>query len=123
MTQEEKQLLLKDLCGRLPYGVKITWDGKHPLTVTPYIYCAIASEDNIDNFPKLLLRPMESMTEEEMCSMTKEETKEYNRTLIPLDYYDGNTFETFDWLNKHHFDYRGLIERGLALEAPKGMYN
>ena len=28
-----------------------------------------------------------------------------------------------DWLNKHHFDYRGLIEKGLALEAPEGMYN
>jgi hypothetical protein len=32
------------------------------------------------------------------------------------------TLETFDWLNAHHFDYRGLIEKGLALEAPEGMY-
>ena len=30
--------------------------------------------------------------------------------------------ELYDWLLKHHFDYRGLIEKGLALEAPKGIY-
>ena len=36
---------------------------------------------------------------------------------------DINTLESYDWLNKHHFDYRGLIEKGLALKAPKGMYN
>ena len=65
MTQEDKELLLKDLCSRLPYRVKVTWDGEYPLTVTPYIYCAITSEDNIDNLPKLLLRPMSDMTEEE----------------------------------------------------------
>ena len=65
MTQEDKKLLLQDLCARLPYGVKGTWDGKHPVTVTPHIYCAITSENNINSLPKLLLRPMSSMTEEE----------------------------------------------------------
>ena len=47
MIQEDKELLLKDLCARLPYGVKVTWDGKHSLTVTPHIYCAIANEEYI----------------------------------------------------------------------------
>lgn len=32
-------------------------------------------------------------------------------------------YELMDWLNAHHFDYRGLIKKGLAIEAPKGMYN
>ena len=110
MTQEEKSLLLKDISSRLTYGVKVTWDGKNPLTVTPHIYCAILSEDNINNFPKLLLRPMSSMTEEEK--------KEYYQHIVLI-----NGVEKYDWLNEHHFDYRGLIERGLALEAPEGMYD
>jgi len=138
MTQEDKELLLKDLCARLPYEVKATWDGKHSLTVTPYIYCAIASEDNIDNLPKLLLRPMSSMTEEEKrkFSIFIGKTEIY-RQQICLDsdsmcnptiggykcVYWGLFDKCIDWLNAHHFDYRGLIEKGIALEAPEGMYN
>ena len=42
------------------------------------------------------------------------------------EYLSGLSFKTvaavIGWLNAHHFDYRGLIERGLALEAPEGMY-
>ena len=106
MTQEDKELLLKCLCARLPYGIKVTWDGKYPLTVTPHIYCAITSEDNINNLPKLLLRPMSSMSEEERRYLQK----------LPFPY------DFVDWLNAHHFDYRGLIPKGLALEAPEGMY-
>ncbi len=132
MTDKEKQLLLVDLCGRLPYGVMcygVTWnmdedDNYISKGVTDTLYeihnykccyglVGLMNECNIETI-KPYLRPMSSMTEEEV--------KEYNRTLIPLDYYDGNTFETFDWLNKNHFDYRGLIEKGLALEASEGMY-
>lgn len=44
-----------------------------------------------------------------------------SKTLIilgkPTDAYSSWTLETFDWLNKHHFDYRGLIEKGLAIDA------
>jgi len=65
------------------------------------------------------LRPMSSMTEKE-----KQESLEFawlddwNR----LAAYDNNIVKYIDWLNKHHFDYRGLIEKNLALEAPEGMY-
>ena len=76
------------------------------------------------------LRPMSSMTEEEKDKLytamdwygridengnvdTKGQDKVYRET-----FYDYT-----DWLNAHHFDYRGLIEKGLALEAPEGMYN
>jgi len=68
-----------------------------------------------------------------MSSMTEEEEKEYNKTKAkiavqwddygtPIGYEYTYTIKTFDWLNSHHFDYRGLIEKGLALEAPKDMY-
>lgn len=30
--------------------------------------------------------------------------------------------QVIDWLLAHHFDYRGLIPMGLALEATEGMY-
>lgn len=52
-----------------------------------------------------------------MSSMTKEEKKEYNKLLCWR-----SPKKVFDWLNAHHFDYRGLIKKGLALEAPKEMY-
>ena len=123
MTKEDKELLLKDLCGRLPYGIKVTWDGKHPLTVTPHIYCAIANEDNINNLPKLLLRPLSSMTESER--------KEFdNLSKFDEDVWMGNHKVGFpknvrimskcvDWLNKNMFDFRGLIPKNLAIEVTK----
>ena len=58
---------------------------------------------------RLYLRPMSSMTEEEEIY--------YNTVYTTLKFYKKE-----DWLNAHHFDYRGLIEKGLALEAPEGMY-
>lgn len=123
MTQEEKELLLKDLCSRLPYGVKVTWDSEYPLTVTPYIYCAITSEDNINNLPKLLLRSMLDMTEEEK-KIQKDYIYHFSKNSLPN--YEGDfVFEDeahdyIDWLNAHHFDYRGLIEKGLAIEVTEG---
>ena len=47
--------------------------------------------------------------------MTEEELAEYNKVEL-------SDFRRIDWLNAHHFDYRGLIEKGLALEMPKDMY-
>ena len=107
MTQEDKELLLKDLCARLPYGVKI-----HKV-----LYEATTlNERDIEAFRKGIddmlipyLRPMSSMTEEEEIY--------YNTVYTRLKFYEKE-----DWLNAHHFDYRGLIEKGLAIEALEGMY-
>jgi len=113
MTQEDKELLLlKDLSARLPYGTKVRGFIGEKGECDEILGCV-----HIINFYaydcKPYLRPMSSMTEEE-----KEEYQAFFN-------YDGVEYpeEYIDWLNAHHFDYRGLIEKGLALEAPKGMYN
>jgi hypothetical protein len=80
----------------------------------------------VDKPCKPYLRPMSSMTEEE-----KKEFESFGWMVNEFDdnypwVHIGqieNVLLGLDWLNKHHFDYRGLIERGLALEAPEGMYN
>jgi len=125
MTQEEKELLLKDLCARLSYVIVHTWYNK-PLDIkctgidlyTNTINLDIPDDDDakvyIDNC-KPYLRPMSSMTEEEK--------EDYNSKFEGRDFSWEIYYGSTDWLNAHHFDYRGLIEKGLALEAPKGMYN
>jgi hypothetical protein len=126
MTQEEKQLLLKDLCVRLPYGVKIldipanVVGDLFLVSTTDTVEYEPADETNNDNWTQTLynikpyLRPMDSMTEEE-----KEEL--YQKTGFRIDDCILG-ISAIDWLNEHHFDYRGLIEKWLALEAPEGMY-
>lgn len=122
MEQKLKGLLIKDLCSRLPYSLKVKrpdcgyYDYMSAIDIDAgTLTCQYNGyTDDIEKFVPYL-RPMASMTEEEK--------KEYNRTMIPLDYYDGNTIDTFDWLNAHHFDFRNLIGCGLALEAPNGMYD
>lgn len=125
MKQEERQLLLKDLSARLPYNPMVHI---HELDVTDYDnYLYATYLDSMMSYSirlKPYLRPMSSMTEEE--------EKEYRKT---MDKYISNsddfskykeyswTTETFDFLNAHHLDYRGLIPMGLANEAPEGMYN
>ena len=119
MTQEDKQLLLVDLCARLPYGVKAnSRDGKKIITITP-IGIANFMSGAIDII-KPYLRPMSSMTEEEkkeyqsLCEIHTDHDADDNVT-----YYYFDTIESFDWLNAHHFDYRGLIEKGLAISEEK----
>lgn len=117
MTQEDKDLLLKDLCARLPYGVIIQEYNEeygyadNALNTIGIGYFSIHEAciegtwiNHIENV-RPYLRPMSSMTEEEK-----------------IDYraffnYDGVEYpeEYIDWLNAHHFDYRGLIEKGLAI--------
>ena len=127
MAQEEKELLLVDLCARLPYN--IIMNGKLTNNI---------GRDNIDFVlePALLaaaiacgckpyLRPMSSMTEEEKHELSNIRPYFVNSDDI-VSGTQCNTFiqasECQDWLNAHHFDYRGLIPKGLALEAPKDMY-
>ena len=103
MEQEKKQLLLKDLCARLPYEVYVSNEKEtFVLSVKSNVLTIIA------NGFKPYLRPMSSMTEDE--------EDELNSARM------GNYGEDVDWLNEHHLDYRGLIPMGLAIEAPDGMY-
>ena len=138
MTQEQKDKLLKYLCAALPYGVMIkvtdvdgfTYDGIlqviskgklgngwFRLDISDPIKKAKVKNNTVPLnyiYFKPYLRPM--------SSMTGEEEKEYKK----LQHYLNDTMLTIsllnNWLNEHHFDYNGLIERGLALEAPKNMY-
>lgn len=109
MTQNDKDLLLKDLCARLPYGVKVKLgDNPNIFDLGYRIRFAVMYGDS-DKLEDILditnikpyLFPFSSMTEEQI--------KEY--MTIPSGY------RTIDWFNKNHFDYRCLIENGLAIDA------
>ena len=106
MIREEKELLLKDLCVRLPYGVKFQSENIETVLFVDTSDGEVWINGTcIDDF-KPYLFPLSSMTEEQK--------KEWQYTLSS----DGNiTYETVDWLNKNLFDYRGLIEKELAIDA------
>lgn len=127
MTQEENQLLLKDLCARLPYGVKVQVYGDEQL-YGPAILEKIDVKKKVAVFNfavpveevKPYLRPLTTMTEEELSEFIL-----ISDTVLWLGDKRSTcilSLEQMDWFNAHHFDYRGLIEKGLALEAPEGMY-
>ncbi len=124
MTQEERQLLLVDLSARLPYGVKVYVGDDLAMTLRQIDYkCFCESWENEDfkshsRWKLSYLRPMSSMTEEEK----EEYCNLQDKFLCSSQYPVTDAYELFDWLNKNHFDYRGLIEKGLALEASEGMY-
>ena len=129
MTQEDKQLLIKDLCARLPYGVicketlspgteeEETWTNIQ--LVGAAIELFMVSEE-IDIKP--YLRPMSSMTKEEK----RDFEMRFRFSSIESIYISGYGYvyniSIIDWFNEHHLDYRGLIPMGLALEAPDEMY-
>ena len=112
MIQEDKDLLLKDLCARLPYGVKGTNAyGKiieldHPTDYSPYmsIKNAVLKHDW-----RPYLFPLSSITEEQ--------EKELNNYLITDKKIMMGSVKEIDWLYKHHFDVHNLIPYGLAINA------
>ena len=133
MNKEDKELLLKDLCARLPYGVichyncvtsyddmvlhKANCSG--PLEgIVPMSNGDIGFMVGMDKINALqgdikpYLRPMSSMTDEEY-----EELKQY--VLVNNEGIPGDIPAYIDWLNKNMFDYRDLIERGLAISVTK----
>ena len=133
MTKEDKDMLLKDLCARLPYGVICDCIHDHAITLTRVdvedltVYYADCDEWEDIKYCKPYLRPMSSMTEEEW-SVVKEWFF-FGSTLNGKPIFDGfrnisaeDSIKALDWLLANHFDFRGLIEKGLALEAPEGMY-
>ena len=117
MTQEDKELLLKDLCARLAYHTRVkVWlkDGtteEGPLDLEHNYGDVLRDAFYYNEIVKIkpYLFPMSSMTEEQK--------KEYNllRNIVDNELYD--IWESIDYLNAHHFDYRGLIEKGLAIDA------
>ena len=127
MTQEEKELLLTDLSARLRYGVICEIDLK------PYKLKGINKHKKLWWFEfngfrsieaKPYLRPMSSMTEEEkeeLLLLMKEETKEMIERMRNDNFgvlkgkYHFNCLKELNWLLENHFDYWGLIERGLAI--------
>ena len=141
MTKEDKELLLKDLCSRLPYGVKVhinspieeqnsmelfdvNLDSEHiGVGNEKWAFRAIPIVDDEDKAKvvKPYLRPLSSMTEEE--------EKEYKH-LVAFSGSPNGAANFVDWLNKKMFAYRtidgkdgkDMFELGLALEAPEGMY-
>ena len=156
MEQEDKELLLKDLCARLPYGVKcqIDYDNEEDtdLGIERYRDDRIVSvcteteeiglyEESVYSPPEYVkpyLFPLSSMTEEEAKELSVlygiKDVLSINITDEYIDFKVDDGFcsferktiwyneiisstETFDWLNKNHFDYRGLIEKGLAIDA------
>ena len=141
MTQEEKQELLVALCGYLPYGVKLevkVFDKN--LTSVDTIktmqydmfgtYVRLLDDENFSIKP--YLRPMSSLTEQEISVVR---TLDSNCATIGILGYDNDsnpqwafgdyrtyTLELLNYLNSIHIDYRGIIDKGLALEAPEEMY-
>jgi len=138
MKWEDKELLLKDLSARLPYKVvaQVTYkdsegwktEDRKVLGVYTdgqvYVDCVYT---NIEN-TKPYLRPMSSMTEEEkrhiskmMCLRTYDNGVVYDMTYpVYTPYYVME--DCLSYLRSIHVDYSGLIEKGLAIEAPKDMY-
>lgn len=105
MTQEDKELILKDLCARVPYHPKGHVVNAHTgAQCDEWLTCATFQMfTTITNNCRLYLRPMSSMTEEER--------KYFQKLAFPYDFVDA--------LNKCHFDYRGLIPKGLAIAVTK----
>ena len=114
MTKEQKELLLKDICARLPYGVKCQFEDT--IEIIKGIWFCEDEGWQIDgdktstciHAVKPYLFPLSSMNEEQ--------EKEYLYTCNGYCPYYW-TEETYDWLNKNHFDYKGLIPIGLAIDA------
>lgn len=131
MKEEYKELLIKDLSARVPYGIKIKVNDKIE------ILQGINSLDNVAEYYTFLscdieevkpyLFPLSSMNEEQKIECFKGTPLEIDKygTIAVKDCIYGNSLYTdleiylkvIDWLNKNHFDYRGLISMGLAIDA------
>ena len=148
MTQENKELLLKDLCGRLPYEVlgqcelDASYDTSFDTIIQTHKFDAVVyglKADSLFVYPLIENKDEQEFANEEvddgvdilefkpylfpLSSLTEEQKKEYQYITERWMYDPSYSIsDSTDWLNKNHFDYRGLIEKGLAIEAPKDMY-
>ena len=130
MTQEQKDLLIKDLFTRIPYDVKVNCNDKiyNICGIQGFNICWLSNENNVNalttagvKYLKPYLFPLSSMTEEQLYNnpvgfsqmLTIKADRDWeNITINRRDYY-----KLVDWFDKNHFDYRGLIPMGLAIDA------
>lgn len=147
MTQEDKELLLKDLCARLPYKIMVKVNDTQGImdeidipnerifvsSLNPFLYGGAKASWFTVNGDKIkpYLRPMSSMTEEEKEELKKlceEDLSEFAGFIKSGHGLSHDGLYMFDKLRQlefclsRHLDFRGLIEKGLALQAPEGMY-
>ena len=123
MTEEEKQLLLKDLSHRLLYGVKLFYYGT---VLTTNRSTSLPTDQELIMGVRPYLRKLSSLTEDELKELYSI-CPDYCEYAFHSDIYGNGAFVdsvilAYDWFDKNHVDYRGLIELGLAYEAPEGMY-
>ena len=115
MTQEEKDLVLKDLCARLPYGIKVNNEIQGDFKIYGICENFVFGRNEVCHIDfdiekiKPYLFPLSSMTEEQI--------KEFNSITQKCSTYIGKSILLTDFCNKHHIDWRGFIEKGLALDA------
>ena len=131
MTQENKDLLLKDLCARLPYGIKFlreSWNYEWDQELSVIEVLEDIDKDGYINKTKVYnvedikpyLFPLSSMTEEQKQYLKNRFCYDWDGEPYDLWKYQieiEDTDEFIDWFNKNHFDYRGFIEQSLALDA------
>ena len=138
MKQEDKQLLLADLCGRVPYHPKgYVANSSTGAMCDEWLTCAtFPMFTNVTNNCRLYLRPMSSMTDDEAKEIAiLHDIKDILSVKVTSDYIDVivddgvcsterrtiwydeivSSIKCFDWLNAHHFDFRNLIPMGLAI--------
>ena len=128
MTPGSKKLQLKDLCQLLPYGTLVAVnfnDGSYAESlVLNTTLLGLFINEGLHTI-KPYLRPMSDMTEDEckeLYYISKNSTVEWFNIPFAPYYHEVADYNQIDWLNSHHLDYLGLIPKGLALVAPKGMY-
>ena len=132
MTQEDKELLLKDLCARLPYGIKASYYGAEEECETWDEIEGITLDEDFGGYVDIgqYSLPIERIKPYlfPLSSMTEEQKKEYGKAcdldteILEKHPMDGTTpfpalYNSQDWLNKNHFDIYGLIPMGVALDA------
>ena len=120
MIKEYKDLLLKDLCARLPYDTKVSYNGNIQTLSTLHIFdLNHIKEEYVDIKP--YLRPMSSMTKKEKKDFLPLTIWVENDLIDIIKYphmYEFTiTIKAFDWLNRNKFDFRDLIPKGLAIEV------
>jgi hypothetical protein len=125
MEKDLKDILLKDLCARIPYKVQASYYGSEEECETWDEIEGIDSSGHVEIGQYILpiekikpyLFPLSSMTEEQGKELEKIDPEFYSLICGNGDIYVSMDVRGYDWLNKNHFDYRGLIEKGLALDA------